>query len=282
MLPISSVYLTLVERIPLSVCCIGGLAIVVNFVQCSSGCSSCPWEANLSYRSARIVKLNLDMLLLAIDRYKPDVLFLNGGDFWRFGHAKEILSSVSPLEILKGAKIILCPSTVQDLQQIYETIKLCDIVLVEVCECTDVALFLDVLRIAVKDKHTEIAVVWDTNNIKDKLKNIIDELIKLDIYIPINIVLQQYEEASIYQFIDSVKMSYPLIHTMYAPSSEYSSILCPRCRTPVVVRHGIQVLKISIDENCRCIYCNHKVVSTGKSFCRSRKVVKIPINILLV
>lgn len=263
-------------------CCIGGLAIVVNFIQCSFNCSFCPWEANLSYRSARIIRLDLDMLLTAIDKYKPELLFLNGGDFWHFELTKEILLSVSRSKIFKGAKLISCPSTDQDLQQMHEIAKLCDVALVEVCECTDVAVFLDILEMAIKDKYTEVVVVWINNDIRNKVKTIIDELVRRDIYIPINVVLHQYEEAPIHQFIDAVRKNYPLIHLLYSPSSEYSSILCPKCRMPIVIRHGMQILKILIDENCRCVYCSNKVISTGRVLCKSRKIVKTPINIPLI
>lgn len=263
-------------------CCISGLVVAINFVQCSLSCSFCPWEANLGPRSARIVDLDLDMLLTAIERYKPELIFFSGGDFWYSKSVKDFLEPVLELEILKGAKLVIPPSTSYDFQQLSETANLFDVILLEVCEFTDVTAFLDVIEIVVRDKHTEVVIVWNTSDIANRANAIICELASRGIYVPINIVLHQYEEKLLHQFIDSARKNYPLVHAIYAPSSEYSSILCPKCRIPVVVRHGVQVLKISVDENCRCMYCGHKVISTGKAFCRSRKIVRIPINIPLV
>lgn len=274
---ISSVYLTNVERIPLSLCCISGVAIVVNFIQCIYGCDYCPWEANLSIRSAKVINLDLDLILAAIDRYKPDLIFLNSGDLWRYKASKDVLLTLSQRDALIGVKAVSCPYP--EVNRIYEIIDLCDIILVEVCRCTDVQMFFNIVDKILGRKHVEVVAIVGTNNIS-KVEDIVNGLINRGIHLPINLMAYQYDDNLIYGFIDTIRRRYPLIHTL-SSSAEFSSILCPKCRLPIVVRDYTNVLKVSIDSTCRCMYCGYRVINTEKNVCRARRVIRVPVNVII-
>ncbi|MEM3980747.1 MAG: hypothetical protein QXF79_05785 [Ignisphaera sp.] len=279
--PISSIYLTNIERIPLSMCCIGGTAININFIQCSYGCFYCPWESQIDARSARVINLDLEILTTALTKYKPDVVFLNGGDLWRFADdVKNILSKIKGIDVLKGVKVIACPAPKNIVDAMLDLIKNCDIVLVEIGKCYSISLIYEIVNHIDNSKHLEFVVVGkNLNEVENIVGILIEEFVTRSFYVPLNLIPNQFDENSIYSFINRVRLKYPLIHTTHSKSSEYSSILCPSCRLPVVVKQGINVINVYLDENCRCKFCKNDVVSIGRNICRARRKIKIPINI---
>lgn len=280
--PITAMYITNTERIPLSLCCISGIALVINFAQCTYNCAYCPWEANLDARSARTISLDLDLVNSAIERYRPDIIFLSGSDLWKFEGLEKILEAVAQLDMLKGVKVISCPiSSQNNVIRMYKLMEQCDVVLVEVCECSDVETFFNIINRVVRHKHIEVVVVGDVKVLGDIIDKVVDKLNTLNMLIPINLIFVQPENSLVYRFIGSIRNRYPLIHALSSPSTEFSSILCPNCRTPIVIRSGAKVLKLSIDDKCRCVYCGHRVISVERNICIARKMVKLPINIPL-
>jgi len=282
-LPISSIYLETIDRVPLSLCLIGGITLNINFIECSYECFFCPWEANLNIRSANVVNINIEHLALAIHRYKPDLVFLNGGDFWRFENIDDFTQEILDFRIPKGLKIVL-PTPAYPLSHRIDCFaELFDVILVEVNSFSDISTTYSFIEKFVNDKHVEVIVVAENlKAVKDKVKGLVNNLLKKSIYVPINMFINEYDEVEFYGFIDSVKTMYPLIHSLLLKISECSSILCPRCRNPVVVRQGFQLLKTSIGNDCRCKYCGSKVVTSSKSLCIAKRVVKIPIRIPIV
>lgn len=280
--PASTVYYTNVESIPLVLCCVSGTAIVVNFVQCVYNCAFCPWDANLNARSARIVKVEADGILSAVERYKPDVLFLNGGTPWEYDISKEILKSVQGLDVLKGVKVLTGFSDMQSYARMLEIADICDVLLVEVSRYTAFEVLFDIVDKSFGKKHMEIVVVDDDDVLGDKLALVIKKLAEDCLYVPISVISSNKKEAHKYKYIDILRKTYPLINMPCARSSEYSSILCPKCFMPIVARSGKAVLKVSLDDECKCVYCGYKVISTEKKVCKPKRMVKIPINVPLV
>lgn len=279
--PISSVYLINVERIPLSLCCVSGLALFVSFVYCEFDCEYCPWEANLNVRSSKIVNVDLEQLSEAIDRYRPDLLFIGGGRPWKYSISRGILSAKSGYDILRGVKIFshLRDSNEYDLMLSFA--RVCDVILLELNRYSIPDLFIDIAENFYRYNHVEAVVVWSTT-IADILKNVVAKLTTRGLYIPINIVTESSDENSVNRFIDSVRPLYPFIHSTSSSISEFSSVLCPKCLTPIISRSGWKVLKISLDDECKCKYCGHRVINAKKNVCVSRRIVRLPINIPIV
>lgn len=262
-------------------CCIGGTAININFIQCSYSCTYCPWEAHLDTRSAQFIRLNLEVLTSSFNRYKPDIVFLNGGDFWRFDHnLKSILSKIFNAEAYKGIKVIAYPAPKSTLDSMLELADYCDIVLIEIGKRSNIPFVFDIVSYVVKGKHVELVVVGDSlNDVREVVEVLTEKLAAFSYILPLNLILNQFDEPQIHIFIDKIRVRYPLMHTFQSKSSEYSSILCPKCRLPVIVRQGINTINTYLDEDCRCKFCKSKIINIGRSFCRARRKVKIPINI---
>lgn len=278
--PISSIYLTNVENIPLSLCRISGTTIVINFVQCDLDCMFCPWDVNASIHSSRIINVHTETILNAVEKYKPDIIFFNGGNPWRYAISKMILSTLPRSSTLIGVKVISYLSNEQDYNLMLGFVELCDIILVEINRYTNVNLFLNIVEKYIKDKHIETVIIGDINNVSNNIDVIINNLISRRILIPINLVLDPSQDRIIsYRFVYMAKKKYPIIYVTSSPSTEFSSILCPNCNRPIVVRSHREVIKLSLDNYCRCIYCYHKVISTEKNICITKRPVKIPIKI---
>lgn len=280
-IPISSIYLTNVERIPLSMCCIGGTAININFIQCSYSCSYCPWDAHLDIRSAQFISLDLEVLTSSLNRYKPDVVFFNGGDFWRYiDDVRSILSKILNIDAYKGIKVIAYSAPKNTIDAMLELADDCDIVLIEIGVRSNISFVLDIVSYVVKGKHVELVVVGDSlDDVRDIVEVLIRKLVAFSYILPLNLILNQFDEPQIHTFIDKIRVEYPLAHTMQSKSSEYSSILCPKCRLPVIVRQGTNNINTYLDEDCRCKFCKNKIINIGRSICRARRKVKTPINI---
>ena len=278
--PISSIYIASTDKVPLSLCFIGGLALNINFIECSYRCSFCPWEANLDLRSANVVTPDFDQLKLVIQKYKPDLLFLNGGDFWRFEFIDSFIEKVLGFDILKGLKIVSPNQYYKFIDKMMNILEFFDVVLIEVNIFSDIFIACSIVERFIRSKHFEIVVVSNNlDNVENKVKELVNRLTESSIYIPINLLVQYFDELKLYTFIDSIRTVYPLIYTSEARTSEHSSILCPRCRNPVVVKQGDQLLKISLDNYCRCKYCGFKVISSDRNLCIARRIFKIPIRI---
>lgn len=274
-LPISSAQIINVEKIPLSLCCISGIALVVNVIECPLNCEKCPWESNLNSRSARIVQLDLDTIENTIKKYKPDILFIHGGEPWRYDYVINFLFSLGSLDILKGIKI-----NGMFINQILDLIKFVDVVDIILIEITssDINLtnFLKFIEKIQYTKHVEIVAIYDACKY-ECLHSLIDYLTNNKIIVPINIVT--IDENNVDLIVDKLRKKYLYIHTINSTISEYSSILCANCGLPMIVRENYQVIKINLDEECRCKYCKHRAIKSEKNICKARKIHRIPITI---
>lgn len=281
-IPLSSIYFGTTNKIPLSLGFVDGTAIVINFIGCSSNCSSCPWDANLDMRSARIVKWCGNEFVSVFDMYKPDMVFLNGGDFWRYKGLDKVLAVVTSLDTVKGSKIIPLNAPNDVLSNMFRVIEISDIVLVEVNRLVDMKLFENILRNFAVNKHFEIVLVEeDPASIESLADTTIEIVTGLGLLIPLNIVSDILDTALIHKSMSRLREKYPLIHTLWTDLTEYSSVICPYCKMPVVARSGAQIVKMAIDNECRCKYCGNKIISSSRGYCRSRKPVKATIIVPL-
>ena len=283
--PISSVYLTNVENIPLSLCCIGGLAIVVKYIQCPYDCRFCPWESNLNIRSARVLDVDQEVFSELLKKYRPDIVFLCGGKPWLYNVSSELASVASNNGVFVGVKLLTCPVDSDELKLMQSFSKLCDIVLVEVTGCTDIDLAFSLVNENVSQgKHVEVVVVGQgIDEVSQIIKDVVHRVLNAKIVLPINILVETSKNVhQLYKFIDTIRGIYPLIHSLSTPASEFASILCPKCLIPVVVRSGTRLIKMSLDESCRCGYCKNEVVSSCRIICKAKMQIKVPVNIALI
>ncbi|MEM1720990.1 MAG: hypothetical protein QXM82_01080 [Ignisphaera sp.] len=281
--PISVVQLMNIENIPLSLCCVSGLALVVNFIQCPVDCSKCLWESNITIRSAKTIEIGYDSINQIVNRYNPDIVFLHGGEPWRYRYTSELLLSLNKLDILKGIKVNSIFIHHRHKQDIIKVIELSDIVLIEVISNNiDIENIISLVEKIYRDKHVELVVIYDLCQYK-YLEAVIKLLKDHGVFIPINISLIDIDKArEVYRSIELLRKKYPLVQTINATVSEYSSVLCTKCRLPIIIREGAQVIKIELDNECRCRYCGYRVINVSKNICRARKMYRLPIRIPLM
>ncbi len=278
---LSSIRLMNSGRIPLSLYDVGGLSIVLNFIECPINCSECPWESNINRRSARLVPLNIQKIIDLINQYRADIVFLHGAEpyiYVEYSIIKKIKNGAATTIGIKANPLIARGN-----QSFEALLDLIDVIVFEVVSNRDeIDLQIQLLQhmlgdSCIKSKHVEIMVVVEVHRDLGELITRIINGIKGS-SIPINIVLTNGEYSSLdTTMINKLRERYPLIQAPLADIIEFASTLCPVCRSIAIVRRGGVVYRTSIDDLGKCRVCGYKLVST-----KVKKPVKLPLDILLV
>jgi hypothetical protein len=280
---LSSIRLTNTGKIPLSLYSVGGLSLVLNFIECPLNCDSCPWESNIGRRSARLIEFNPQIIVKLAKQYGVDIIFLHGAEPYNYISYDDVKRIKDESSIAMGFKIN--PLIAEGNSRFISMTNFIDVALFEIVLNSDIELqtksLMNIMHSSiVQFKHIEVAVVvmGGKNNLGliNTLKNVINIVKKNDI--PINIVLinNMYKVFDI-NLINRLREEYPLIQIPTAEVFENASTICPRCKNIVIIRRGGIVYKVNIDDIGKCIFCGYKLVNS-----MSKKLVKLPLDIPLV
>lgn len=279
---ISSVRVTSVEMIPLSYYCTGGLAVLVDFIECPIPCLSCPWGGNLNRRNARALALRLDELSYLASRYDPDLIFFHGGEPLLKG---DLLGVAKRLKAELGARIgvkVNLAAFQQSLSLLSEALELFDAVLLEVVLAPSISAFKE-LRAA-----AELARLYGTH--KEVLLTVFDgvegpqleeALGTLPPMVPVNIVfIGSVGARGKVELVDALRKRGSLIQAPFEELMDAASSLCPSCRRPVILRTSATLVKVLLDGEGRCAFCGTRVIS-ALSKRHPNKLIKRPLNVLV-
>lgn len=277
---LSSIRLTNTGKIPLSLYCIGGLSIVMNFIECPINCSWCPWESNITSKSARLIPLNPQSIIGWANEYRADLIFLHGAEPYTYVDRSIVERIESGTAAAIGVKAN--PLIAKDSHSFYTIIDYVDVVVFEVVSSREIdaqvsSLLYMLDRLEIRSKHIEILAVAETHR---DLSGVIVGLISSvkNHSIPINTVLADGRYGSAHDaLMAGLRREYPLIQAPTADVIEIASTLCPVCRSMVVIRRDGVAYKVNIDDRGRCRVCGYKLTDT-----RTKKFVKLPVDIPLV
>jgi len=286
---IASIRITNVEKIPLALCCIGGLALVLNFIECPLNCELCPWESNISRRSARILELNYDLVDNYIKRYNPDILFFHGAEPYEKELVLEILRRAyeHKYSLLYGIKANAeYLKQTSALNKLYNIAKYINVLLIEILDWKDIINQLKNIENLIynesflKDIHIELVLIMSSRETISKLlENDITKILKELSILPINIITTyDYSIYELDKIAKNLRKISPLTQFPMVNLIEFSSTFCPYCNMPIIVRSSGVLMKISLNSDGSCKYCNKKVVK-NPSILKVKKLYKIPIDI---
>ncbi|MEM0005659.1 MAG: hypothetical protein QXJ56_04355 [Ignisphaera sp.] len=276
---LSSIRLVNVERIPLSLYCIGSLAMLLNFIECPINCDRCPWESNINRRSARLLHFDVQNVIDLANRYKTDVIFLHGAEPYMYVKHDMVRKIKDETTATVGIKVN--PLIAKDFSGFETFIDSIDVVVFEVVSSRDVDIQVSLLsqmlcNSLIKSKHIEIVVVAECNRDLNGLLIEVASIVRGN-NIPINVVFSSGEYSSLdVDKINRIRKEHPLVQAPVADMVELASTLCPGCRNIVVVRRSGIVYRVNVDELGRCRVCKYKLVNT-----KIKKPVKLPLDIPL-
>jgi len=280
---LSSIRLTNTGKIPLSLYCVGGLSLVLNFIECPLNCDSCPWESNISKRSARLIEFNPQVVVKLAKQYDVDIIFLHGAEPYNYISYDDVKRIKDESNVAIGLKIN--PLIAENSSRFTSIINFIDVALFEIVLNDDIELqttsLMNIMHSSIAQfKHIEIAVVVvnNKNNLAliNTLKNVINIIKKNDI--PINIVpINNMYKVFDINLINRLREEHSLIQIPTADVFENASTICPRCKNMVIIRRDGIVYKVNINDIGKCIFCGYKLVNS-----MSKKLVKLPLDIPLV
>lgn len=277
---LTSIRLSNTGKIPLSLYGIGGLSLILNFVECPIICDRCPWESNIDRRSARLIEFSVQNTISLARQYNVDLIFLHGAEPYTYISYDEVSRLRDATNIPIGLKAI--PSIAVDNSNFKSLLDTIDVLLFEIVLYKNIVRQISSLQniiesSIVSSKHIEIVVVTNINGHLDESITCIVNAVE-ERGIPINILFSSdiYDLPNINTVISRVREKYPLIQIPVSDVFEYASTPCPRCRNTVIFRRSGIVYKANLDELGRCRVCGYKLTST-----KAKKLVKLPLDIPL-
>ncbi|MEL9939830.1 MAG: 4Fe-4S cluster-binding domain-containing protein [Ignisphaera sp.] len=262
---VASVSLVNIEKIPLSFCCSGGIAIVINFIECPLSCAICPWEANLDAKSSQLLNISLYNIVELVNKYNPDLVMLHGGEPYKKSGVEELVKELNRLHKLHiGIKIngILLENEKTYINQI---IRHVDVVLIEIIDYQINSIDYEKLSsflssLVQEEKHLEIVFIMTSNEQSiDMFAKSIENLLTSQ-KIPLNILfigndLSIDEKLNI---IDRYRKKGIVAQAPLESVVEIASTFCVSCRNPIIVRQGGYMLRLNIKSDKTCKYCGYK------------------------
>ena len=274
----ASVLVTVCDRIPLSLFCPGGLAIVINFVGCLCGCNveNCPWDANLNPRNTRIAKLSPREISSLVSKYKPDLVFFHGAEPYLYSNFLDLIKALSGVNV--GVKVCarLIPKFLSHHGKFLREFQSL-VLLIEIIDLNDIEILHNYLHALLNSKFIlEFAILAeDQAKLHQIILHLVDTVVihKLN-SVAINLVpTSSLSEEEMLYLVTAFREKF--IH-IYVPSShilELASVLCHKCRLPIVVRRNHTVIKLNIEGQGVCKYCHSKVLT-----CVAQHRLRIPLE----
>jgi len=283
---LSSVTIVNVEKIPLSFCYSGGIALNLNFIECPLSCNICPWEANLSRKSAEILNARPLSIIEVINKYSPDIVMFHGGEPYTVKGAIQLLKEVhNSYNGFIGVKVNILHA-INSMAHLKEFLPYINLLLVEFvdtnfCEISqqsadDINSFLH--SILSVHKYVEVVAITTSKSCSESLTNAIGKLIDLFrvSLVPLNWIFMESISSNLkLNTLDKFRKLGVIAQAPLENSAEVASTFCKLCKNPIIVRQGGQLIKLSIDRNGICRYCGYRY----ENFKYAKRIVKNPIEI---
>lgn len=275
----ASVLATVCDRIPLSLFCPGGLAIVINFVGCLCKCDveRCPWDANLDPRSVRITRLSSQEISSLVSRYRPDLVFFHGAEPYLYNAFPHLVKSLSGVNI--GVKVCarMLPKFLNYYNKFLQEIQYI-VLLIEIIDLNDVEILNNHLDVLSSSKFIfEFAVLAeDQVKLHQMMSRIINVITTHGLNsVAINLVptSARLSEEQVLHLVTTFREKFTHIYVPSSYISELASVLCHKCRLPIVVRRNYTVIKLNVGEQGTCKYCHSKVLT-----CVARHKLRMPLE----
>ena len=282
---VASVSLVNIEKIPLSFCCSGGIAIVINFIECPLSCAACPWEANLDAKSSQLLNISSYNIVELVDKYNPDLVMLHGGEPYKKSGVEELVKELNNLHKLHiGMKIngILLEHEKTHVNQI---IRYVDVVLIEFIDHHSNSVDYEKLSsflssLIQEEKHIEIVFIMTSNgqSIDMFTKSIENLLISQKIPLNILFVSNDFSVNEKLNIIDRYRKKGIVVQAPLESVVEIASTFCVSCRNPIIVRQGSYMLRLNIKSDKTCKYCGYKY----NVFKFPKKVTRMPLTMQIM
>ncbi len=266
----ASVVLQNVDRVPLSLNYVGGIALTINFVECPSQCTECPWSANLDRRVAKILDLGVlsERIQSILHRSNPDVVVLHGADPLLEPRVQDLISTLRRCNARLCIKIRALLAEKEDLN----ILNPLDIALLELVDEHDLEVLAHSLKL-LEDRTSNIEyvlLVHDFNTANTMIHGLATRNLLRH---PLNIVLvKDVNILRLASIIDKVRKTYIHVYVPLAPSTDLASVQCPKCRMYVVLRRSGVVAKSRL-KGAYCDYCGTQVLRNV-----AKRIVKVPIE----
>ena len=263
----ASVLVTTCDRIPLSLFCPGGLAIVINFVGCPYRCNieCCPWDADLEPKNARTIKLPSQEISSLVSKYNPDLVFFHGAEPYLYSGFLDLIKALS--EVNAGVKVHakLLPRFLSYYDKLLQELRSL-VLLIEVTNLSDIETLHNYLHVFSSSKTVLEFVILAQDYIR--LHQILLRLINTIVVhrlrstainiVPISTLLT---EEQIFHLVTTLREKFIHIYVPSSHISELASVYCHKCRLPIVVRRNYTVIKFNIGKQGECKYCHSKVLT---------------------
>ncbi len=272
----ATILVTTCDRIPLSLFCPGGLALVVNFIGCpyrECPVNPCPWSADLDSRSARTIDLRFEYLTSIVSSYNPDIVFFHGAEPCLYEKLPKLISSLKVLPI--GMKL-----RARTLSKHNETFKALvrstQLLLIEVIDLEDVlhiSKSLNLIHNHIIEFVIPLYSISESHIVLAHLVELLNELKLNDTAVNLIPVAETITSSDLLRLVDSLRKRYVHIYVPSSPIAELASIFCPSCKLPIVVRQSYTLIKYGAREDGECRYCGTKVLTRV-----AKRRLRIPIE----
>jgi len=272
---LGSILLMNSDSVPLSVNFAGGLSMVFNFVGCNEECKSCPWEANVSRRSSKILEWQPRYSQL-VKSTRPDVVVLHGAEPYLSPTSIAIAYSSESLGIATAIKVLG-----RNLHKFLESpiARYVDLILLELVSVNDlitVSSFRDVVtRLNREGVEIEFLLVLQDYKNLNEFTEFIDQIPRK----PVSIVIANDRINTLHLLtivLELRRRGFPFTSDPTNPSMEIASIYCPVCGAPVIARYSGVVYKLRLDMRGRCAICGYPIAKF-----RSRRLTRVPVSEVL-
>ncbi len=257
---LSSITIINVDSIPLALNFCGGVALLALYIECPIACDSCPWDANLNSKEAKVLQWSFRVLDI-LRKLNPDVVVMHGAEPYESTSSLALAWNARSLGIKCAIKVLG-----RYMSRALESplIDFIDLIIVEAIDESDLVM----LRSLINEISIPYEVTVVIHNPDDFIKLETSIRSFLSSQIPISVIFVQ--EPPLYvqiKLLDSVRRTNPLTCIPLSPSTELASIPCPGCGDYLVVRTSGITIKRRI-RNSRCEICGYplRILQSKKLF----------------
>jgi len=263
----ASVLVTTCDRIPLSLFCPGGLAIVINFVGCPCKCNieHCPWDADLEPKSVRIVRLSSREISSLVSKYSPDLLFFHGAEPYLYSGFLDLIKELNKVNVGVKVHAKLLPRFLSYYNELLQELKSL-VLLIEVTDLSDVEVLHNHLCTFPNSKIILefVILAQDQTKLHQTTLRLVNTIVVHGLSsTAINLVPSStlLTEEQMLHLVTTLRKKFVHIYIPSSHISELASVLCHKCRLPIVVRRNYTVTKLNIGKQGECKYCHSKVLT---------------------
>ncbi len=260
----AAILVTTCDRIPLSLFCTGGLALVVNFIGClyrDCPVYPCPWSADLDSRSARTIDLRSEELTSIVSTYNPDIVFFHGAEPCLYGKLHKLINSLkTPLLGMKIRARTLSKHN-ETCISLLRNIRLLLIEVVDLEDVLHVSKSLDLVHDHILEFVIPLYSISESHSVLAHLVELLNKLKLNNTAVNLVPVSEIFTSSDILRLVDTLRKRHVHIYVPSSPIAELASVFCPSCKLPIVVRQSYTLIKYSATEDGKCRYCGAKVLT---------------------